>query len=215
MISIKMDTKMNKYCTVCHKDTNKRCSKCKITKYCSRECQKSDWFIHKAFCAEAPTISSAKAPTNAIIEEALTITDDEVISYGISMHIPRGYAPRPNQFPICILDYLKSYGYTICADEINYGGRDELDRKTYECMKCGICHIAHKFGYSQYNSHKLSILHRFEYKKGLCAIQKKLTDESELILVTIYIEAMNNIEKALTHKENPTKEDIFVYYLLN
>ncbi|EPY38800.1 MYND finger domain-like protein [Angomonas deanei] len=30
-----------------------RCSKCKVAKYCSPECQRADWFIHKKVCASA------------------------------------------------------------------------------------------------------------------------------------------------------------------
>lgn len=28
----------------------KRCSKCKVVKYCSAECQREDWALHKAVC---------------------------------------------------------------------------------------------------------------------------------------------------------------------
>ncbi|EPY29578.1 MYND finger domain-like protein [Strigomonas culicis] len=30
-----------------------RCSRCKVAKYCSAECQKSDWKFHKQVCASA------------------------------------------------------------------------------------------------------------------------------------------------------------------
>jgi splicing suppressor protein 51 len=47
-------------CTACHKlETDlgqplKHCAKCPSTLYCSAECQKSDWKVHKAVCAHKP-----------------------------------------------------------------------------------------------------------------------------------------------------------------
>ncbi|KAE8441276.1 hypothetical protein EG329_005542 [Mollisiaceae sp. DMI_Dod_QoI] len=44
-------------CTKCHKPQTdlpqalKRCAKCQTTLYCSRECQKNDWKVHKRVCA--------------------------------------------------------------------------------------------------------------------------------------------------------------------
>ncbi|KAI9052185.1 hypothetical protein LZ554_003545 [Drepanopeziza brunnea f. sp. 'monogermtubi'] len=38
-------------CTVCHNpDSSKRCSACKVARYCSHECQKKDWALHKLVC---------------------------------------------------------------------------------------------------------------------------------------------------------------------
>eukprot|EP00985_Skeletonema_marinoi_P032381 scaffold39118_cov206-Skeletonema_marinoi.AAC.14 len=33
--------------------SNKRCSRCKKTVYCSRDCQRNDWKVHKKTCKEA------------------------------------------------------------------------------------------------------------------------------------------------------------------
>ncbi|KAL7572483.1 hypothetical protein ACA910_000311 [Epithemia clementina (nom. ined.)] len=39
------------YCALCHKvSTAKKCSKCQVVSYCSRECQVQDWPFHKIFC---------------------------------------------------------------------------------------------------------------------------------------------------------------------
>jgi hypothetical protein len=41
-------------CFVCKKDTNKRCTKCHLVFYCDRQCQSSDWNIHKHYCNSLP-----------------------------------------------------------------------------------------------------------------------------------------------------------------
>jgi hypothetical protein len=38
------------YCIVCNRETIKVCSRCKITRYCSRKCQKISWSKHKVNC---------------------------------------------------------------------------------------------------------------------------------------------------------------------
>ncbi|KAJ5046771.1 uncharacterized protein L3040_003998 [Drepanopeziza brunnea f. sp. 'multigermtubi'] len=38
-------------CTICQNpDSSKRCSACKVTRYCSHECQKKGWPLHKPVC---------------------------------------------------------------------------------------------------------------------------------------------------------------------
>ncbi|KAK4662287.1 uncharacterized protein QC763_700960 [Podospora pseudopauciseta] len=43
-------------CTTCSKPAFefplKRCAKCTLTEYCSRECQKQDWKAHKKICGK-------------------------------------------------------------------------------------------------------------------------------------------------------------------
>ncbi|KXX76225.1 Tudor domain-containing protein 1 [Madurella mycetomatis] len=45
---------MAQYCATCRKTppevTLKRCAKCSLTPYCSRDCQKADWKAHKKVC---------------------------------------------------------------------------------------------------------------------------------------------------------------------
>ena len=41
---------MEQVCCVCSKEGAKRCSKCKLQYYCSKECQQSDWKNHKVVC---------------------------------------------------------------------------------------------------------------------------------------------------------------------
>ena len=45
-------------CAVCQTPSKLQCSACKITYYCSRDCQKKDWKTHKQLCKK-PTDSPA------------------------------------------------------------------------------------------------------------------------------------------------------------
>lgn len=37
-------------CSVCEKKSSKTCSLCNVARYCSPECQKIDWKVHKSEC---------------------------------------------------------------------------------------------------------------------------------------------------------------------
>ena len=40
-------------CIQCGKDANMKCSVCKLARYCSRECQRENWSIHKNICSSS------------------------------------------------------------------------------------------------------------------------------------------------------------------
>jgi hypothetical protein len=43
----------DKACSFCGATTaTKKCSECKVARYCCRECQTKDWTAHKAFCKQ-------------------------------------------------------------------------------------------------------------------------------------------------------------------
>ena len=44
--------KLEKMCVVCAEPATKKCGKCNMINYCSKECQKSHWKLHKGFCYE-------------------------------------------------------------------------------------------------------------------------------------------------------------------
>lgn len=60
----------SKMCTACGRSmSDQQCSKCGITKYCSRECQKKDWPNHKQLCTKnAGRFKELIAVRNAALE---------------------------------------------------------------------------------------------------------------------------------------------------
>ncbi|KAK3305123.1 uncharacterized protein B0T15DRAFT_567174 [Chaetomium strumarium] len=65
---------MSRSCTVCLKSppevTLKKCAKCSVTPYCSRDCQKADWKAHKKTCGKGsvplPTADTALSPPKGV-----------------------------------------------------------------------------------------------------------------------------------------------------
>lgn len=154
-----------------------------------------------------------------------SVTTEPPTEYVPTMKLRPIYS-RPGDFPNHILEYLKQKGFIICQEDINFeryecfrnGGRSV---RTYHCMKCGTCHVEQenpRYGYLQFDVYKLTILHRFEYKKALCTVTRKLQKDSnfdELAMVERYIDELVVIEKAITNKDDPTIQEIFAYYLFN
>ncbi|CUE73533.1 zinc finger protein, putative [Bodo saltans] len=58
-------TLSNDSCAKCHKELTKlqRCSRCKVTSYCNKECQESHWAVHKSVCKAVETITIPKVDT--------------------------------------------------------------------------------------------------------------------------------------------------------
>ncbi|KAK4903877.1 hypothetical protein LTR66_017965, partial [Elasticomyces elasticus] len=59
---------MSETCTVCSKPSTslpqglKRCAKCHTQSYCSRECQKKAWSVHKKECSKLAAAASKLIP---------------------------------------------------------------------------------------------------------------------------------------------------------
>ena len=47
---------MNSKCNTCNNKATKVCSKCKRVHYCSRNCQKKDWKVHKYKCIKRRSV---------------------------------------------------------------------------------------------------------------------------------------------------------------
>jgi hypothetical protein len=59
-------------CCVCGKDAPKQCATCKSIKYCSADCQKSDWPLHKLLCTKFKAFVEAGPPAITTLEENAT-----------------------------------------------------------------------------------------------------------------------------------------------
>ncbi|KAL6701767.1 hypothetical protein J3F84DRAFT_15791 [Trichoderma pleuroticola] len=60
---------MDATCNVCTKGppevSIKRCAKCSTTPYCSRECQKADWKVHKKICGKNQSANASSRASNS------------------------------------------------------------------------------------------------------------------------------------------------------
>jgi hypothetical protein len=64
-------------CTVCRKDSGiSCCGRCKSTSYCSKECQKSDWRMHKLLCDSFSKFPVSSRPTPDHIHAVLFDPDE-------------------------------------------------------------------------------------------------------------------------------------------
>lgn len=66
-------------CLLCKKLCDKKCKKCNITPYCSRECQKRDYKAHKTICLQNIQATPLKEVFKSKMGERYNVPDD--ISY--------------------------------------------------------------------------------------------------------------------------------------
>lgn len=78
-----------KECKVCHKQASTdvkifTCSRCKISRYCSTNCQKQDWSNHKTVCHKANTviIPNATTASQKTLKKANTYLNSFIFTYG-------------------------------------------------------------------------------------------------------------------------------------
>jgi hypothetical protein len=55
-------------CVSCQKPATKRCTLCKVSYYCSKECQKSNWKFHKTVCEQLKGQDDDSIPKKFITE---------------------------------------------------------------------------------------------------------------------------------------------------
>ncbi len=73
----------NLACTMCNADMAKNCSKCQSVRYCGKECQLSDWPVHKHFCAALPfptkNAHQSKESITAILFDPATSPKPQIV----------------------------------------------------------------------------------------------------------------------------------------
>ncbi|KAI0199319.1 hypothetical protein F4808DRAFT_432774 [Astrocystis sublimbata] len=57
-------TEVAKPCLVCRRATKQQCSRCHDAAYCSKECQKSDFKVHKLVCYQYAYVMATERPAN-------------------------------------------------------------------------------------------------------------------------------------------------------
>lgn len=53
-------------CTICNASDAKLCSSCHSISYCSKECQKADWPLHKTICKGLTTLLPRPSPSHKL-----------------------------------------------------------------------------------------------------------------------------------------------------
>lgn len=65
-------------CSVCLKKTKNKCSKCNQTYYCSKECLKKEWLIHKLVCDALPFPKKINEPNKNVYAFYLSENSEKV-----------------------------------------------------------------------------------------------------------------------------------------
>src|SRR5687768_18397886 len=100
----------NKVCLVCGIETPKMksCSRCRVAKYCSIECQRSDWSTHKRLCTNQPEVGKiAQRAVNDFLKNHKNVV--EFIS-AWSFHARANLKAKAGA---CILEAIDTTKFTI------------------------------------------------------------------------------------------------------
>ena len=88
----------NNTCLRCSKPAETKCSRCKITYYCSRECQKGNWKQHKSYCKAQICDKKRDEVSNEKVEGESLIIDEMVLRVKVDKSIVHGngvFATKP------------------------------------------------------------------------------------------------------------------------
>lgn len=83
-------------CSVCGKQASNRCSKCKKTWYCSRECQASGWKNHKKNCRTVDESEERNklGPFDYYHSDAHTVPEARELANWLGLTLPTPQSPR-------------------------------------------------------------------------------------------------------------------------
>ncbi|TDL24581.1 ankyrin [Rickenella mellea] len=94
----------NRACKVCGKSPNEAklsfCAKCRLVKYCSRECQKNDWKAHKPMCKSTNTEDTITLKPTYDTKLDQLVSPAEMTRQALGMpRNTRSADPRPQRQP--------------------------------------------------------------------------------------------------------------------
>jgi parallel beta-helix repeat protein len=144
------------FCSFCRTKCSSNCSKCFVTAYCNRECQRSDWKKHKKECGSI--LNKVTVPVDVSPNEDLDNIEFDPFVPGLPPQYPGlapkgpNHAPKPKsgeRFLVKIIAADEEYHmyavhgalFGICDRSLTINGR--LDRKCYPQMfnmvrECGV-----------------------------------------------------------------------------
>ena len=85
-----MEVISNSTCLQCSKPAETKCSRCKVTYYCSRECQKLNWKQHKSYCKPKICDKKNDDEANDDVGGGSLLTDDMVLRVKVDKSIVHG-----------------------------------------------------------------------------------------------------------------------------
>ena len=74
-------------CSVCSREGARRCSRCKLKYYCSRECQNKDWKSHKAICEEIQKAVEFKRSSGSLPDLPSKFLEEETLKESVSQFL--------------------------------------------------------------------------------------------------------------------------------
>ena len=153
-------------CTVCRKPSTTSCGKCHSVPYCSKDCQRSDWAVHKIFCSHVfpPLVEgelSAKAfllPQSSItpilVQLSYTIETDASDGNRFAYPVLAGHIPGPRRnirsdrlpgFPFAHLPHALIMYYD---DNFFIDGVSQPNQCLMRLMRAKRPHWSNPFGWS-------------------------------------------------------------------
>jgi hypothetical protein len=136
-------------CFVCDKKTTSCCVNCKQIHYCSRECQKNNWLIHKKECAELSASSKLfeviKSAIGDEINAAISLGDVEINitesweEFSTNMYFPHFAHIKISQIKhgsthnICVIKFnditMKNYMYVDTKENYISSKKEQKNKK--------------------------------------------------------------------------------------